>query len=293
MKQIFATSFIYLLFSFIQLSAVFSQVQCSTEDRKKLLSIMEQLDSLAVEDKSMGELAVEAGKQFMGTPYVAKTLELPGQEQLVINVLGLDCTTFLENVVVLSRLMKRKSLTQEDYEKELEQIRYKEGKLDQYPSRLHYFTDWIYDNQQKGVIEDMTPKIGGKPYPKEINFMSSHRDSYAQLKDEHYYAAIIETEKERNDRDYEYCHIPKDELPKVEMHIQHGDLIAITTPIKGLDVVHVGIAFRREGILHMLHASTGSNEVEITENPLVEYLAEKKSQSGIMVARLLHEEEKQ
>jgi hypothetical protein len=53
-----------------------------------------------------------------------------------------------------------------------------------------------------------------------------------------------------------------------------------------LDISHVGIAVRKNGRIHLMHASSVSRQVEISDKPLSEYLMENKSQSGIMVCRL-------
>ena len=103
-----------------------------------------------VTEKSMDELVQEIGQGFLGTTYVEKTLEVEGDEPLVVNLVGLDCTTYLESIITLARLAKKGSLSVEGYEKELEFLRYRDGKRDHYPSRLHYFSDWIYENGQKG-----------------------------------------------------------------------------------------------------------------------------------------------
>jgi len=261
-----------------------AQTVCTPESRDRLDTMLVRLSNMNVTDKSMNELAVEIGRWFLQTPYVEKTLELPSEEQLVINLMGLDCTTFLETVVALTRLAKQGTFTFAAYGKELEGIRYQQGIRREYPSRLHYFSDWIYHNQEKGILADITEEIGGISYPNAPSFMSSNPRFYAQLNNPDYVSQIKKAESAISARSYHY--IPKEEINNYEGKIQSGDLIAITTSIPKLDVVHVGIAIVNEGRIHLLHASTGSMEVEITQKPLHDYLKGNKSQSGIMVARL-------
>lgn len=256
--------------------------QSSAELLTQQLSTMAEQSELA--QMEIGEAASHMGQQMLGVPYVARTLELEGPERLVINLEGLDCTTFLENVVVMARLSQLQQFTREDYERELQLIRYRQGELHEYPSRLHYFSDWLYDNEKKGVITIITKAIGGEPYSKEINFMGQHRSAYAQLADDRYYDAILKAESSINQRTHFY--IPKERVQAVEGNIQSGDLIAITTSINGLDISHVGIAIFQGGRLHLMHASTSANRVVISSKPLADYLAGNRSQSGIMVARL-------
>ncbi|RMG58183.1 MAG: DUF1460 domain-containing protein [Bacteroidetes bacterium] len=263
------------------LGTLSAQVRCTAKDRDLCESHLKALAEEFLSEAPMTEIIPTVGHRFIGTPYVAHTLE--GEtEELVVDLQGLDCTTFLENVVVLSRLVARDALTFADFQAELAGLRYREGVVEGYPSRLHYFSDWLYQNAQKGLITDITAELGGDAYEKEINFMSTHPDAYAQLGDPATLAAIEETEAAINSRRYYY--IPKDRIEAVEDRIADGDLIALTSRVEGLDIAHVGLAIHVGDRLHFMHASSRSMKVEISTIPLVEYMA--KSHTGIMVARL-------
>lgn len=273
-----------ILFLFFLPISLTAQTVCSLESRERLDFMLTELSLEDLSQKSIQELTVQIGQSLIGTPYVEKTLELPGEEKLVINLNGLDCTTYLETVVTLARIAKSGNLTFEAFEQELEQLRYQEGIRRDYSSRLHYFSDWIFQNQQKGIIQDITREIGGKDYPNQPSFMSENPKFYAQLSNPEFLKAIKTDEAEIAQRAYYY--IPKAEVETSEKDIRSGDLIAITTSIQNLDIVHVGFAVEQEGRIHLMHASTGSMKVEISSKPLSEYLQANKSQSGIMVARL-------
>ncbi len=269
----------------ILFSPAYTQVHCTAENKTRCEAQLSWLAESGLSEKPINEIAVAVGRQLLGTPYVASTLEIEGAEQLVVDLSGLDCTTFLENVLVFSRLARQGKYGFDDFTRELEYLRYRDGQRDAYPSRLHYFTDWIYDNQEKGIIRDVSLEIGGKPYEKHIDFMSTHRSAYRQLVDERFYQAIQQAEDDLNTRDF--CYIPKAELRALESGIRDGDLIAITTSIPGLDVVHTGFAIWKNGRVHLFHASSSNKKVEISEKPLAEYLAANKSQSGVIVCRLV------
>jgi hypothetical protein len=273
---------LFLFFLPISLSA---QTVCTLESRARLDGILTELSQKELSGKSIDQLTLEIGQSFLGTPYVEKTLELPGEEKLVINLTGLDCTTYLETVVTMARIAKSGNLTFEGFEQELERLRYQDGVRKDYSSRLHYFSDWIYQNQQKGIIRDITQEIGGTLYPNQPTFMSENPRFYAQLSNPEFLKAIKADEAEIAKRTYHF--IPKAEIQSLEKNIQAGDLIAITTSMKNLDIVHVGFAVEQEGRIHLMHAGTGNMQVEISAKPLSEYLAANKSQSGIMVCRLL------
>ncbi|HCY75760.1 MAG TPA: DUF1460 domain-containing protein [Ignavibacteriales bacterium] len=241
----------------------------------------------SLKEKPINEVVAEIGRSFLNTEYVAHTLEKEGDEKLVINLTGLDCTTFLETALTFARCIKKDKTSFQDYQNELTFIRYRDGKLDKFPSRLHYFSDWIYNNQQKGIVKDITEEIGGKPIRFKVNFMSENPKFYKQLQDNPSFIPIIKKQEEEiNSRQYYY--IPENDIEKVESKIQSGDLIALTTSDKGLDIGHVGIALKMDdGRIHFLHAPLAGSKVQITETPLSDYAKKIKKHTGIIVLRVI------
>ncbi|HVO67018.1 MAG TPA: N-acetylmuramoyl-L-alanine amidase-like domain-containing protein [Syntrophales bacterium] len=235
--------------------------------------------------KKIGELMLNVGKYFLGLPYIANTLETGGEETLVINLREFDCFTFVENVVVLARQIREGKVTFEEYGAALEKIRYRKGALKGYPSRLHYFSDWLRDNKEKGIVKDVTAEIGGKPILKEINFMTTHRADYPGLDDDQAYRKMGAVEKSLSGRTM--YHIPKAELKQSENAIiEDGDIIAAATSIEGLDVSHVGLAVSVRGRVHLLHASEAVKKVVISDDTLYLYLSKHKTMTGIMIGRV-------
>jgi hypothetical protein len=237
--------------------------------------------------KPIGQVIVEVGKSFIGTDYVAHTLEVDGDERLVINLAGLDCNTFLEYALVFARNIKQGKTTFDDYKNELMLIRYRDGNIDQYPSRLHYFTDWIYDNEKKAIVKDITKKIGGELLKLNLSFMSAHPQYYKHLKENPEFIPLIkQQEEEISKRDYYF--IPQEKIAEIENDIEDGDLLAFTSIVKGLDVNHVGIAVRLDdGRIHVLHAPNVGYKVQISDLPLAEYVLRIKNDSGVIVVRVL------
>ncbi len=242
------------------------------------------LEKDANEDKTaIGPELVRVGRAFLGTPYVAKTLEVGEDEQLVVNLRGLDCTTYVENVLVMGRLASEGKLQWNRYVRGLEQVRYRKGKRDGYPSRLHYFTEWIRDNEAKGLVRNITEELAGVTIQKDINFMGTHRDLYPFLASDANYREMVEIEKQLSSTPL--CVLPRSEVAQREHLIQDGDIIALATDIEGLDVTHTGLAIRLDdGRIHLLHAST-VGEVVISDEPLADYLQGVKRNTGIIVAR--------
>ncbi|HTR80424.1 MAG TPA: N-acetylmuramoyl-L-alanine amidase-like domain-containing protein [Bacteroidota bacterium] len=243
-----------------------------------------------LEDKPINQAIVEIGKSFIGTDYAEHTLEEGGEEHLVVNLRVLDCVSFYENVLALARCVKMKTLTFEAYKAQLQFIRYRGGVIDGYASRLHYTTDYWFDNEKKGVLKVVTKELFGEKavqrIPTPINFMSTHRRSYRQLSDDSVLAEIEKREQEIGKR--EMFFLPKESVHLFADRVKTGSLIGITTSIPGLDVSHTGIALRTEsGSLHLLHAPDVGQKVQITKMPLHEYLARNTKQTGIIVAEAL------
>lgn len=230
-------------------------------------------------------LIVKTGTYFAGTPYGEHTLET-SPEQLVINLREMDCTTFAENCLAISKTIQSKNLTFEQFAEELKNIRYRNATIDGYPSRLHYFSDWIFNNQQKKLVNDVSKEIAAIPYDKKIDFMSTHPDSYEQLKDNAELVEII-AEQENDITSRQLSYIPENKIAEVEDKLMDGDIVGITTNVKGLDISHVGILVSKAGRIHLMHASSAAKEVVVSKNTLEDYLLKNKSATGIIVARPL------
>ena len=235
--------------------------------------------------RPIGELMLDVGKYFLGFPYVSHTLEREGRETLVINLREFDCFTFVENCVALAGLIRKGKAHFRGYAAQLKDIRYRHGISKGYSSRLHYFSDWLYDNEKKGIVKDFTRMAGGEPFRKYFKFMTRHRESYPALIVEKAYRDMLAIEKRLSRRLLH--HIPKAALGKLGAAVENGDLIAISTGIEGLDIVHVGLAVRLRKGIHLLHASEVEKKVVISDVTLHQYLSRKKMMTGIMVGRAI------
>lgn len=238
-------------------------------------------------DKSLptGQLMVKTARFFLGTPYVAATLEqVP--EALTINLREMDCMTLVESVVALTRTMQADSPSFDLFCRNLRTLRYRNGEIRDYTDRLHYTTDWIFENERKGFIKDITHQLGGVSHPVSISFMSTHPDNYKQLKgNPELTARIAVKEKEINSRPYYY--IPQSDINKQEAGMKDGDVVCFVTTIKGLDISHVGVICRVGDKLTFIHASTTQKKVIVNEAPLQEYVESIKRNSGVMIVRPL------
>lgn len=233
-----------------------------------------------------GNMMVRVARFFLETPYVAQTLEVSDTEKLVVNLREMDCTTLAETSLALTRTLRSKNPGFERFTSELEKIRYRGGIRNGYPSRLHYFSDWIHDNEQKGIVKNVSQEIAHIVVPNQVNFMSTHYQSYPALKTHpELISQIVLQEYAISNRKCWY--IPRNKLPEFESKLHDGDILGITTAIEGLDVSHVVIAWRINGKIRFIHASQKENKVVVSKETLVEYLKGSKLATGIMVARPL------
>lgn len=227
------------------------------------------------------------GLKLIGVPYVANTLEVNNDEDLVVNCDEVDCTTFVENVLAMSLCPTQGAeMSEADFMKNLQQIRYRDGKIDGYTSRLHYMTDWINDNIRKGLIEDITKKYSPATMTVQLSYMSTHPEQYKQLKaSPENVAKMAGYEKALSGQEIYY--VPKELIPEKGLQwIKNGDIIAITTNTPGLDISHVGIAIYIKDELHLLHASSLQKKVIVQEQNLRKQLDSKNTWTGIRVLRM-------
>lgn len=238
----------------------------------------------------IGRLVGEIGLALVGTPYVANTLDTSDDvETCVVSLTRLDCVTFYEACLGLARSLKLHTVRSVDQAQQaiLAQVRlmrYRGGRQDGYLSRLHYTSDWLYDNDRRGIVELFTKDLpGAEPLDKHIDFMSTHPASYRQLRAHpEWVPKLTEMENEWSARRVPY--LPKEVVPMDESLLDTGDILGIVTNLKGLDTSHTGICYRdADGALRILHASSAHKKVELGPRLSV-YLDSIKSDIGILVA---------
>ena len=230
-----------------------------------------------------GALVQTVAAALLGARYEEGLLDVTPDEQLVVNLAAFDCVLYVENVLALAEAIAREDYAWEAYLGNLESLRYREGALDGYCSRLHYFTDWIWDNSQRGAVRDVTAEIGGVPFDKTLDFMTEHRDAYPKLaSDDEAFQCIAGVEASMRGRELHY--VPQDRIRDVYPYLQAGDVIATATGIEGLDVTHTGFVYETpEGGTGFIHASL-TGEVKVSDD-LARYIQGNDAQIGIIVAR--------
>lgn len=241
---------------------------------------------------SPAETAINVGRQLLGKPYVCATLDDNSTERLVVNLNAFDCTTYLETVLALSLAFHdqpgKSGPPQFDqaFRAYLTKLRYRNGKIDGYASRLHYFSDWLRDNELKGFLTDVTGELpGSMSVAKPVSYMTTATYRYPHLSDPAILKQMQLAEADLSRQSFWF--IPKKNIRLAESQLREGDIIMLTAARPGLDMKHVGLAVRQpSGRIHLMHASSTQGEVVITRYPLVDYVLWHKPLSGVRVARL-------
>lgn len=228
---------------------------------------------------------------LLDRPYVAHTLEVSDDRRVVVNTRQLDCTTLVENVTALTLCAKAGKRNFSDFVDVLRRLRYREGRMDGYTSRLHYFTDWILDNTKLGYVSERqqpNPPFSTVQTVK-VGYMTTHSKAYKALREHpEYVSAIKATEKALDGKKFRY--IPKSKVRNTQLlrsAVKDGDIIAITCNKKGLEIAHLGFAVWRSDGLHLLNASSIHKKVVEESKTLYQYLREHKSHTGIRVVEIL------
>jgi hypothetical protein len=239
--------------------------------------------------RPLGERMVLVGKALLGTPYRSFTLEIDDRiEAPSADFLGMDCWTFYEIALGFSRMLELKSsgYTPRDLLAMIEMDRYRGGHCNGlYTSRLHFLEDWIYDNERRGLVKNLTASLGGVPMRgRYLNEMSRYWRSSRYLRHNPNLVPAIRNMEDTVASRTVY-HIPRERVAAIEPKIRSGDIICITGRGPEGFTEHVGIAYRDGvGIVHFMHASKDERQVMI-DVALHQYVYRYHKFAGIMVVR--------
>jgi hypothetical protein len=258
-------------------------------------NVFNRISTKATEQKwralPIGEVVGKVAKELEGTPYVANTLELYDDHEVCsVNMTELDCVTFFETALDLARTIKKGGNLPKYLFREVEFTRYRGGMLDDYTSRLHYTTDWFFDNEKKHVVRILSDLPGSVPFTNKVSLMSEHPENIKQLKSNpELVSKIAKQEAAINARSMKY--VPLDKIAAIEPLLKTGDIVGITTSHPGLDIAHTGLIYRTaDGVAHFMDASSkkASMRVVIEPGSISQALSKgPKSWTGAMFARPL------
>lgn len=234
-------------------------------------------------DDIPGLIRFYAEKQ-LNTPYIGGLLDQNKKEQLVITLEGSDCVIYVETSIALTATTLQGRSSYQAFTENLKAFRYREREVEGYYSRLHYFSDWLRENQEKGMVEIMfqeeeLPEIGP------VHFMSNHRSSYPMMAtNDSLWNLIKQKEKTLSREGLHY--IPVEKISEYENRFKTGDILGFVTSVDGLDITHTSLVRKLEGPDHFYHASLDKGFVTLSQKSIETYAKESSSVIGIIIARL-------
>ena len=261
---------------------VYPQSSIDTATSERISKMLQEGKALYSESSNVDSLVSFYARQQLGIPYVGGLLEVPPVETLVVTLDGSDCVLFVEFTTALTLTTLTGSTNFEVFEDNVKMLRYRNGEIDGYFSRLHYFGDWLQDNQRKGVLKVL---FQDEAYPllSPYGFMTSKREAYRQLatNDSLFHLMQLQEEKLNEDR---LRYVPKSDIPSIEDQLKTGDIVAFVTNIAGLDVTHTAIIRRNGDRVSFWHAST-TGAVIVEPKTLFGYANDRSGLLGIILAR--------
>lgn len=272
----------FILSMALMLPGVDSAIVASAADKAVAEKVMASL-----EPGSTAEMTLAAAKRMLGTPYVGGLLDEGENEEFRLPLERTDCIIFVETCLNLARTAKEHG-READFGKfasNVRRMRYRDGKVDGYASRIHYTTEWVRQGERRGILKDITLECGGKVYDHPVNFMSAHAEAYPHINKEN--IDDIRAVEEALDGE-PYTYIPSDMVAGAEGFIRDGDIICFVSRVAGLDISHVAIACIHDGVTGFIHASTTAGKVVTDDRSIASYvLSRPKSLAGIKIIRPL------
>src|SRR5207245_4940855 len=261
------------------------------EQFNRLISLAKENDWKSL---PIGQRTAAVGQALTGTRYKSYTLEIDNRiESPSVNFTGLDCWTFFETALAFARMLDEPETnwTPAQLLRYIEIDRYRHAECTgDYLSRLHYLEDWLYDNERRGLVEDMTRDLGGRSVPHSAREMTVGWRHYRYLAANRSLLGPL-ARMEANVSSRPLYQIPKNRVAGIESKLRSGDVIGIISRDRnGLySTAHVGLALRtNDGVLHFMHASSPTNYGSVTvDSELSKYLYRYRSDSWMLVARPL------
>jgi hypothetical protein len=194
--------------------------------------------------------------RFIGYPYQPDPLigSADRAEVFTASLERFDCVTYVETIVALARASNF-----DQFADSLRRIRYDGGRIE-WRWRNHYIASWIRNNLREQILKSIAlravPTVANERVLNVVDGLPAQR---ARMK-----------------------WVAKRAFPRLEPHLNTGDLIFFVSTRKHLDVFHAGIIKRDGNALLMRHASRSRGGV--VEEKLGDFLKENRM-AGVMVVR--------
>ena len=241
-------------------------------------------------DSTLPSTMMAIARAMEGTPYVAGTLEQE-PEALRVYLDKTDCILFVELCTAWAYTLHGQALPNKDaarcsYEllcNNIRELRYRNGIIQGYASRIHYTSEWIQQNERRGLMQELT-REAGEEHEQTFSWMTRHYERYSALAHDTIACAEIGVVERRLTAAGPYYCISQEQLrtKQVQDFIRDGDIIGFVDTHEGLDIAHVALAAKEEGEWHFIHASMRGGKVMLEPTLLSEY-----AKNGIRLIRVL------
>ena len=239
-------------------------VHCK-EDVNEIVSLLETASASGDE---LGTRMVAVAKALQGKPFKDKFAR-DSTGMLIIDLQEMGKLEFINNVMAIARASFATNPGFETYAAEMENVTYRSGKENGFPSILFYGADWIGDNLYRGHLREMTEYMtGGGFRTKTLDRLSNRSEDYAALKDS------INLERIKNIemgfRSHRIPHLKKQSAGNKPIHelMKDGDIIMMLDPASDYDIYDIGIVEMKEGVPYLIHMKPGANTIGEDEYPL-------------------------
>ena len=212
-----------------------------------------------------GDRIASLSRHFIDAPYLENTLigDQHTPEQLVLNLSGFDCFTYLDIVEAL-----RRAQDFDDLSKALQEVRYRDGKVT-YANRRHFFSDWVSDDVSQ--IVDVTESVGRGRAQVVVKHLNLKSDGNFWLSE----VPVVRRE---------IAYIPTHMIdPVVLSALKSGDYVGVFSDQPGLDVSHTGLIVKINNRILLRHASSQQGVRRVVDVDLWQYLSGK---PGLVVYRV-------
>ena len=239
----------------------------------------------------IGERTIRIAREMVGSPYVNYSLEVDDRiESPVVNLQGMDCWTYYENALAISRMLRFKPgpYIPQDMLQMVEIERYRNGVCNgSYLSRMHHLEEVFHDNQRRGYATNITSRLpGAVRLQREIREMTVQWKNYRYLRSN---PSLVEPmgKIEAQVSRLPVYHIPKSKVRAAENYLQNGDICAITTTWHSGYTSHVGLIVRLNNRAYFTHATSDRDKGRMTiiDRPITEYLNQSSKHAGIIICR--------
>lgn len=232
----------------------------------------------------------EISKSLKNTPYLNDPLGEGEEGEYDTDPLSrldkFDCLTFVETVLALTF-----SETEEDFQKLLQQIRYKDNIIS-FETRLHFQNpDWILNN--KKYVHNITNSLSNKLLGKKANISRIILDRAGWFNKTH--SIEINIKEEEVKLDYITFADLQTNIEKLTAHINKPYIFMTVINPKGLkdkigtdfNISHTGFIIKKEGELFIRHASSTYKRVlDESFSKYIERISKDKNLVGFSILEL-------